>query len=165
MQTEERAGLICKTVLIQAHPAVIYQALTEARDLAHWFCDRVSSEPRVGGELRADWKTGKDSTRGRAIFTRIVPDEIVELRWVDDGQGPLPEDRAHHVLTYTIRSRRGTTEVVMCDSDRPMADTEAFECLNDGWNSVLLELKDYCERKERSSKRRSADARPTPDPE
>lgn len=155
MQGVAPGSLIEKTVLIQARPGVIYQALTEARDLAHWFCDRASSEPRVGGELRALWKTGKEGQKGRALFTRIIPEELVELRWIDDGQGTLPEEKACHTLSYTIRSGRGTTtEVVMRDSDQPMEDLEAFERLSTGWNGVLLELKDYCERKERSAKRR-----------
>ena len=85
----------------------------------------------------------------------MIPEELVELRWIDDGQGTLPEEKACHTLSYTIRSGRGTTtEVVMRDSDQPMEDLEAFERLSTGWNGVLLELKDYCERKERSAKRR-----------
>ena len=151
-----RKSLIEKTVLIQARPAVIYRALTEARELVHWFCDRASADPRVGGELAAYWRLGKDAHRGRAVFTRLVPQEVVELRWVDDGRGPGSDPEPRHVLSYTIRSRRGTSEVLVKDDDRPVQDEEVFSRLVEGWNGVLLELKDYCERRERSAKRRAA---------
>jgi fructose-bisphosphate aldolase class 1 len=34
-------------------------------------------------------------------------------------------------------------------------DDEALDFLTQGWNSVLMELKDYCEFKERAAKKRS----------
>ena len=52
-------GLIEKKVLIQASSPVVFQALTDAKYLVQWFCDRASSDPRVGGELSAFWKAGK----------------------------------------------------------------------------------------------------------
>jgi uncharacterized protein YndB with AHSA1/START domain len=157
-----RRGLIEKTVLIQARPAVIYRALTEARELVHWFCDRASAEPREGGELAAYWRLGKDATRGRAVFTRLVPQEVVELRWVDEGGGERVDPEASHVLSYTIRTRRGTSEVVVKDEDRPHDDAEDFSRLDAGWNGVLLELKDHCERRERITRRRDRSAFPAP---
>jgi uncharacterized protein YndB with AHSA1/START domain len=142
-----RTGRIEKKVLIQAGPAVIYRALTEARALVQWFCDRASSDARVGGEMAVYWRAGKEGHKGRATFTRLVPRESVELRWVDEPS---------HVLSYTIRTRRGTTEVLMRDEDPSPQDDEVFAHLDAGWNGVLLELKDYCERRERSSRRRPA---------
>lgn len=144
-------GEIEKKVLIQASPALVYEALTNARDLARWFCDRASSDPRVGGELVAYWKAGRASQKGRAVYTQLVPGELVELLWIDDGRGPDPEN-AHHILSYTVRLKRGHTEVVMRDADYPPPDDEVYSILDEGWNSVLLELKDYCESKERSGK-------------
>jgi uncharacterized protein YndB with AHSA1/START domain len=142
-----------KHVLIKASPTIVYQALTDAHDLVRWFCDRASSEPRVGGELSAFWKAGKTGQRGRAVYTRIEPNVAVELLWVDDGRGPDPEN-AHHSITYAIRTtRQHDTEVIMRDEDNsPTADAEVRAILEEGWNTVLLELKDFCERRERSGK-------------
>ena len=145
------SGIIEKRVLIEAPPAIVFQALTEARDLIRWFCDRATSEPRVGGELKAYWKTGGTAQKGRAVFTQIVPQTLVELLWVDDVQ-EANHDQARHVLTYQIQSKRSGSEVLVCDKDHPPPDDETFEILSEGWNGVLLELKDYCERKARSMK-------------
>ncbi len=141
---------IDKTVLIQASPEIVFKALTDARDLVRWFCDRAASDPCVGGELTAQWKSGKTSIRGRAVFTRLVPASLVELRWLEEGNGPIAD--AQHVFRYTIKFRHGTSEVGMNDEDGPGLDEEAYETLSDGWNYVLQDLKDYCERKERSGK-------------
>jgi len=152
-RTESKKGQIEKKVLIQASPSIVFNALTDARDLVRWFCDRATSEPHEGGDLFAYWKSGKAGIKGRARFLKVEPDTLVELLWIDDGRGPLPEN-ATHTLTYSIRSRRGTSEVVMTDRDDAALNEDALEFLNSGWNSVLLELKDFCERKARSGKPR-----------
>ena len=147
------SGTIEKTVLIEAPPAIVFRALTEARDLIRWFCDRATCEPRVGGELKAYWRTGSNGQKGRAVFTQMVPEALVELLWVDDIQ-EANNDEARHRLTYRIQAKRRGSEVVVRDKDDPPPDDETFEVLSEGWNSVLLELKDYCERKARSMKRK-----------
>ncbi len=157
--TESKRGCIEKRVLIKASPAIIFQALTDGRDLTHWFCDGASSDPREGGELEAVWNRGKTSLRGRAVFTQFEPGSTVELLWIDDGDGDNTGS-THHVLRYAIRSVRGGSEVTMRDEDSRMPDEESYSILEQGWNGVLLELKDYCERRERSSKPRPAERIP-----
>ena len=146
-------GLIEKRVLIQASPAIIYKALTDAKDLSRWFCDRASSDPHAGGELTAHWTQGNRS--GRAIYQRITPGSLVELKWVEESND-APAGSFDHILTYSIRTKRGASEVHMCDVDRRHADEETMAVLDEGWNYVLMELKDYCERKERSARARAA---------
>ena len=93
----------------------------------------------------AYWRTGKTSQKGRAVFARIVPGAAVELRWAEDG---------NHTLGYEIRSKGESTELIMTDQDDSASDTEEVSVLDQGWNLVLTELRDYCERKERLSKLR-----------
>jgi uncharacterized protein YndB with AHSA1/START domain len=140
-----------KKVWIKASAEVVFGALTDSRELGHWFCDRAVSTPREGGEFRAYWKAGKSGQEGQAIFTRFVPNSAVELLWIDEGRG-TGEGSSRHTLSYSIRSKSGMTEVVMVDTDDPVSDEETYDILERGWNSVLLELKDYCERRERSGK-------------
>jgi uncharacterized protein YndB with AHSA1/START domain len=157
MGTNPSTGIIEKKVLIQASPAVIFRALTEAKDMAQWFCDRVTSDPREGGEIKAYWRMGASgqAQRGRAVFTSLLPDSQVELQWVDDGGGENPQ-ADFHTICYTIRVKRGTSEVSVRDAGPPLADGETFELLDQGWISVLRDLKDHCEAKQRSSRRHSA---------
>jgi uncharacterized protein YndB with AHSA1/START domain len=147
------AGRIEKKVLIKASPDIIFEALTNATYLTHWFCDRASSNPQEGGELVASWKTGDADQVGRAIFTRIVRNSILELHWVYE-QGEDVSEKSRHILTYTIQPKRGGAEVVMRDEGELNSDEETLETLSEGWNGLLLELKDYCERKGRSLKTR-----------
>jgi uncharacterized protein YndB with AHSA1/START domain len=146
-------GRIEKHVLIKAAPAIIFNALTDARDLVRWFCDRATSDPRIGGELTAFWRDHKSGQRGRAVFTHLEPNAFVGLRWLEEGEGPGRADYTH-TLFYTIRARRRDTEVVMQDQDTPYQESDFLAILDEGWNTVLLALKEFCERKERSGKNR-----------
>jgi len=149
-----RGSRISKKVWIKAAPETVYSALTESKELVRWFCDRASCDPREGKELVACWRSGKSSQQGRALFTRIVPGSALELLWIDDGNGLRPEG-SKHILSYEIRSKSGMTELVMLDQDDSPSDEETYQLLDQGWNSVLLELKDYCERKDRTAKVRA----------
>lgn len=143
-----------KRVWIKASAEVVYKALTSSKELARWFCDRADCNPCEGGELTAFWKAGKDGQKGRAIFTRVIPDSVLELLWMEDGRDTEPGS-PKHTLSYTIKSKSGMTEVLMVDNDDTAPDEETYAVLDRGWNAVLLELKDFCERKERSVKLRS----------
>ena len=144
---------IKKRVWIKASAEVVYSALTESKELARWFCDRASCDPQEGGELLAFWKTGKSGQQGRAVFTRLVPGRSMELLWIDDGRG-TDTMNSDHTLSYEIKSKSGMTELVMIDSGDAPSDEETYGFLDQGWNSVLLELKDYCERRQRSARLR-----------
>jgi uncharacterized protein YndB with AHSA1/START domain len=152
--TESNSCRIAKKVWIKASADVVYKALTESKELVRWFCDRAACDPREGGELVAYWKTGKSSQKGRAIFTRLVAGSVLELLWIDDGRG-VQAQNSSHTLSYEIRSKSGLTELVMIDKDDSTSDEEICAFFDQGWNSVLLELKDYCERRERSAKLRA----------
>jgi uncharacterized protein YndB with AHSA1/START domain len=149
---------ITKKVWIKASKETVYDALTDCKQLAQWFCDRASCDVNEEKELIAHWKTGKIMQQGRAVFTRVVPQSALELLWVDDGNGEQ-ENNSGHTLSYEIRSKSGMTELIMIDQDDAVPDEEAREVLDQGWNSVLMELKDFCERKERVAKPRQASQR------
>ncbi len=151
MNSNVHQGIIIKRVLIQASPAVIYRALTDAKEIARWFCDRVTSDPKVGGELKAYWRIGP--RQGRAVFTTLIPDSQVELQWVDDGADETIE-AARHSICYTIQLKRATTEVTVQDAGPP-TDEETFAALNEGWIELLRSLKEHCEAKQRTSRRRA----------
>jgi uncharacterized protein YndB with AHSA1/START domain len=153
MDSDVTAGLIEKKVLIQAAPGVIFRALTESKDLAQWFCDRATCEPKVGGELKAFWRTGNGNQpqRGRAIFTEVVPDKKVELDWVEEDGPQVP---GRHLTSYTISMKRETSELLVRDQGPPFSDDESQEILSQGWISVLRDLKEHCEARQRSTRRR-----------
>jgi uncharacterized protein YndB with AHSA1/START domain len=143
-----------KRVWIKASAEIVYRALTNAKDLTKWFCDRADIAPYLDGEFRAFWKSGKAGQEGRAVITGIEPNSSLEMVWIDDGH-ETPAEGSRHTLNYTIKSKSGMTEVLMVDEDIIELDEETYTFLDHGWNSVLLELKDFCERKERLIKMKS----------
>ena len=145
---------ISKKVWIRASTETVFKALTDAKELGHWFCDRAICDPGEGNEFVAYWKTGKSVQKGRALFTRVLPGSALELAWIDDGSGDEQAQNSGHTLCYEIRSKSGMTELIMTDQDDSSPDEESADILDRGWNSVLLELKDHCERKERQAKPR-----------
>ena len=147
-------NIIEKKVWIQASAEIIFQALTKAKALEQWFCDKAASNPRAEGELTAQWNDGKTKRKGRAVFTRFEPPDGLTLRWIDDGRGE--NEAATHILNYDVHPRSGMTELVMTDGDESEIDEETLDFLAQGWNAALLELKDYCEHKERAAKKSSA---------
>lgn len=158
-KTESSDGIIQKRVLIRASPETVFRALTDPHELSEWFCDRAQADPRVGGELRASWRCGKAIRQGSALFRRLDPPQFVELEWTDEGCGKLSGDQRHK-LTYTIRSRKDGCELLMRDEGTPLPDAEAMSVLEEGWISVLRDLKDHCETRERSSRTRPASSPP-----
>jgi uncharacterized protein YndB with AHSA1/START domain len=143
---------IVKKVWIQASAEVVYQALTESKDLEHWFCDQASCDPREGGELIAHWYNGKSRQKGRALFNQLIPGRLLEFLWIDDGCG-VQQQAPQHTLRYEILSKSEMTELIMTDKDDSPSDEETYAFLDQGWNSVLLELKDFCENKERNNRK------------
>jgi uncharacterized protein YndB with AHSA1/START domain len=151
-------GLIRKKVWIRASAEIVYRALTEAKELEQWFCDRASCTPHEGGELIAHWKSGKFRQKGRALITRLIPGSCMNLLWVEDGSSDPSQD-LQHTLTYEIRSKSEMTELIVVDNINAPTDEETYVFLDRGWNSVLLELKDHCEQRERVSHLRTKQSR------
>jgi uncharacterized protein YndB with AHSA1/START domain len=148
--TKSSLSKIVKKVWIKASKNVVYSALTDSKELTHWFCDRASLNPCEGGEFVVSWRGEKTGQKGYAVITRVIPGSALEFLWTDDGRDPQ-ERNSDHTLAYEIRSKSGMTELVMTDKDE-FSDSEEIALFDQGWNLVLLELKDYCERKERSAK-------------
>ncbi len=142
---------IVKKVWIKASKEVVYSALIEPKELVQWFCDRASLNPCEGGEFVASWRGQKTGQKGRAIIKQLIPGSALDLLWTDDGSG-VQEKGASHTLSYEIQSKAEMTVLIMTDKDDSISDEETVEFLDKGWNSVLLDLKDYCERKERTLK-------------
>jgi uncharacterized protein YndB with AHSA1/START domain len=148
--TKSSLSKIVKKVWIKASKNVVYSALTDSKELTQWFCDRASLNPCEGGEFIVSWRGEKTGQKGYAVITRIIPGSALEFLWTDDGRDPQ-ERNSDHTLAYEIRSKSGMTELVMTDKDE-FSDSEEIALFDQGWNLVLLELKDHCERKERSAK-------------
>ena len=83
-----------------------------------------------------------------------LPSHAPQRGVADDGNG-VQERASSHTLCYEIQSKSEMTVLIMTDKDESIADEETIDFLDKGWNSVLLDLKDYCERRERLVKLRT----------
>lgn len=99
------------------------------------------------------WKTRENSRKGRALITRFEKDALLEMLWLEEGDD-RPGGNTRHILSYKITARKDSTEVLMIDEDDLPQNEEDIDVLNQGWNNVLMELKDYCERTERGARSR-----------
>ncbi len=150
---ESSSGIIEKTVLVRCSPAILFAALTNPEALTEWFCDKAACDLRVGGELQAQWSYGKHARRGRAVIRRLEADSHIELEWIDDC-GETGVSRQPHILRFAIRSRRDGCELRVHDEGSPLPDAESQADFEEGWISVLRDLKEYCESLERTGKNR-----------
>ncbi len=146
-------GIIEKKVLIQASPEIVFEALTNAKDLVRWFCDRAASDPRVGGEFKATWRAGRSFRKGLAFYTQLDPARTVELTWEVEA-GADSGAIGVHTLRYSIRPRKDGCEVTMCDAGNPPPDDEVYAALDHGWIGILRDFKEHCEARERAARKR-----------
>lgn len=129
---------------IQAPRDAVWQALTEAREIARWFAPATACEPRVGGRLV--WQWGELHTWAQTIEV-FTPGVHLRTRYdssVDDGKGgkrPLFVD-------FRLEGRGGTTTLRLVHSGfGPEAGFDAeYHGISGGWPVELRSLRLYLER-------------------
>lgn len=71
---------------IEASPAQVFHAFTNATALREWLCDGAMVVPRKDGRLHLWWTSGYHAT---GDFTKVVPDERISFTWQGKGE-PAP---------------------------------------------------------------------------
>ncbi len=71
---------------IEASPAAVFHAFTNATALREWLCDAAMVVPRKDGRLHLWWTSGYHAT---GDFTKVVPGERVSFTWQGKGE-PAP---------------------------------------------------------------------------
>lgn len=134
-------------VRVRAKPAVVYQALTSARELCRWWLDGAETDARNGGRMRLVWpaRDGRRSILGEreGCFVDLEPERKVAWIW-----RPLRRKNLVPVLcSFFILPRRGGCEVMLLHagfSARPAAD-RVFSAFAAAWEDGLAKLKLYLE--------------------
>ena len=136
---------------IDAPANVVWSALTEARELTHWFPLEARVVPGEGGSMHWEW--GGD-WGGESKIAAWEPNrrlKLVETRQGFDADGK-PLDRAgdHRdlVVEVTLESHAGTTRVRLVHSGFGAgADwDDELDGVSNGWQIELRCLKDYVEK-------------------
>ena len=124
----QQVVLIEKAIVIKATPAKLFKALTDARELTKWFCDRAESDPRQGGRVVHAW----GEHEGRGVYKRLVPNQEVAIEW-ESHDHDLVEDLTIYRLAKTPQG----TRVTVLDFALP----DELEDLSNGWEFQLKQLK------------------------
>jgi uncharacterized protein YndB with AHSA1/START domain len=75
-----------REIELEAPPAEVWPALTEAERLADWFANEVELDARPGGVGVFRWSNGEER---RVVVEDVEPERRLELRWEDDGRVEL----------------------------------------------------------------------------
>ncbi len=92
---------------IQAPPAQVYRAFTNANGLREWLCDVASSVPRKGGRLYAFWNDGYVAA---GEYVAVAPDKKAVFTWHGRGE-PAPTR-----VAVSLAARKGGTQVTLTHS-------------------------------------------------
>jgi uncharacterized protein YndB with AHSA1/START domain len=141
-------GTILATVEIEAPAARVFRALTEPRELMHWWgspetyrAHKWESDFRVGGRWRVDGK-GVDGTPYSVSgeFIEITPPRRLVHTWAHDWDADHPVTK----VTFTLDDVPGGTRVTLRHEGFGKR-TEACSSHAKGWERVLTWLQGYLE--------------------
>lgn len=134
------AGLEFVTALA-APPSRVFAALTEARHLERWFCDRAASDPRAGGDLALEW-TGPHAS-GEPFRGHWIECDPPARCSYQGGHSGYPDGDAGTVTFDLVPGSAGTrltTRHVFPDRPgyQPIVDR-----YRDAWPRALARLAEY----------------------
>lgn len=124
-------------VLIHASAAELFQAVTDAKKIAHWWTTDVRGESAVGQKLEF-WFSGFRASVVEAIT--LKPNELV--RWHVIGGDSA--DWMNTDVEFKIFTRQGKTILHFRHSNW-REDAESFAHCSMGWAIFLLSLKEFVE--------------------
>jgi uncharacterized protein YndB with AHSA1/START domain len=99
--------MIRREIVLPAHPARVWDALTDAERLEEWFANDVRSTSGPGG-ASFGWSNGESRT---ATVTEVDPERRLTFAWDDEGEVEftLADDGEGTLLTVTETDPAWTT--------------------------------------------------------
>ena len=121
-----------------------WRALTDPDELARWFAEEASIEPREGGAYQIGWEEGAVGRRRIAVWE---PGRRLRLVGEPSPDGQLPLDEPL-VEDWVLEQRGGSTVVRLVESGFP--DTGhwngVYDSMELGWGLFFRGLRHYLER-------------------
>lgn len=89
---------------VNAPPAEVYRAFTNATALREWLCDAAQADPRKGGRVHLWWNVGYYTT---GEYTALVPNRKVAFTW----RGRSDPDATS--VQVSLAAKNGATRVTL----------------------------------------------------
>jgi uncharacterized protein YndB with AHSA1/START domain len=153
MKTDAAAGEqeseimeIRKTVLIDASPEVVFNAIIDPNEFTNWFPDQVILEPKVGGKVKFSYYKADTEYRQIDYFpegtvTEFLPNKRISYTYREPNIASFPNTTV-------------TWELEEIENDKTLLKLlhtgfrvgEIFRKHDEGWSHFLVELKKYCQK-------------------
>lgn len=132
-----------KELFLQAPPERVFQALTEAEQLVHWFLSKAEVDLRPGGEIKFKWGTGA-SNFGKILV--LEPPHRFSYTW--EALSPSPT-----TITFELAAEQDGTHLHLMHTGIGTGESwdHFYTTRNGGWSIHLQHLRAWLENgKERS---------------
>lgn len=150
--TDTVALRIDRTIEVEAPPARVWRALTDARELGTWFQVRIEGEIAEGQEI---WMTSEHAEhagmRWSLLVAELTPPRRVVWKWNPGAIDPSVDYSAEPrtTVTFTLEPVAHGTRVTVSEVGFelvPLARrAKAFEDNRLGWTQVMSWLQAYVE--------------------
>jgi uncharacterized protein YndB with AHSA1/START domain len=150
-EQQEKATEIRKSIIIDASPDVVFQAITDLKELTRWFPDQAILEPKVGGKMKFSFFKSDSEYRQMDYFpegmiTEFVPNKKLSYTWHEPNLPDFPNT----VVTWELeRIENNKTRLNLFHTGFKADETAKKH--NEGWSHFLTELKKYCDKKDKQS--------------
>ena len=143
-------GRIERDVLIDASIDVVWEVISRAEHIVHWFSDEAQLDVRPGGEgvLTFELKAASQPATYRLRFEAVEPPRRLAYRWVyPTGEDPRPGNSM--LVEFTLAEEAGQTRLTVVESGldlMPWPDHEKKDYADshgNGWAGHLERLSAY----------------------
>ena len=137
-----------RDVLIDASRERVWEVLTTAGHVAHWFGASAQIDLRPGGHAQFGWQ---DQAVFEAVVERVEPPSTFSYRWAREA-GTEPATGKGTLVEFTLTEVPIGTLLRVVETgfaSLPLSEAEqgqAAEGNRRGWTSELAQLKEYAER-------------------
>ena len=143
---------IDRTIEMNAPPARVWRALTDAAELSAWFQVTIEGEIAPGAEV---WMTSQNAEscgqRFRVKFKEMTSPDLVVWEWHPGAVDPSvdysrePRTTVSFMLEPSPRGTRLTVSETGFDAVELIRRAKVYEDNTQGWTEVIVWLKTYVE--------------------
>ena len=143
---------IKKVIEIDASPATVFGAISDAQELTQWFPDAAILEPKVGGKFKLSFLKDSENSRMKLDMDFINEGKVLEIlqnkKLVHTWQWQAFSDFPQTIVTWELeqvdnKTRLTLTHTGFTGKEKGPASLEEH---TKGWSFFLNELISYCKK-------------------